>query len=36
MAKKGALSGAIMLQPLEYRIPGDRPIVRPIEAEAGN
>ena len=30
MAKKGALSGAIMLQPLEYRIPGDRPIVRPI------
>ena len=36
MAKKGVLSGAIMLQPLEYRIPGDRPIVRPIEAEAGN
>jgi len=30
MSRKGALTGPIVLQPLEYRIPGDRPTARPI------
>ncbi|HUU93071.1 MAG TPA: flagellar basal body P-ring protein FlgI [Phycisphaerae bacterium] len=30
MSRKGALSGRIVLQPLEYRIAGDRPTARPI------
>jgi len=30
MSRKGALTGPIVLQPLEYRITGDRPTARPI------
>jgi len=30
MSRKGALTGPIVLQPLEYRITGDRPVARPI------
>lgn len=30
MSRKQALSGPILLQPLEYRIPGDRPVARPV------
>jgi len=30
MSRKGALTGPIVLQPLEYRILGDRPVARPI------
>jgi flagellar basal body P-ring protein FlgI len=30
MSRKGALSGPIVLQPLEYRVTGDRPTARPI------
>jgi len=32
MFRKGALTGPIVLQPLEYRILGDRPTARPISA----
>jgi hypothetical protein len=36
MSRKGALTGPIVLQPLEYRVTGDRPIARPIStAEDG-
>ncbi len=30
MSRKGALAGPIVLQPLEYRVPGDRQTARPI------
>ena len=33
LAKKGALGGQIVLEPLEYRVAGDRPIARPISIE---
>jgi len=32
MSRKGALTGPIVLQPLEYRIPSDRETTRPISA----
>ncbi|MGB2829576.1 MAG: hypothetical protein WBD75_04405, partial [Phycisphaerae bacterium] len=33
LARKRALSGTIMLEPLEYQMAGDRPIARPITVE---
>ena len=33
ISKRGSLTGAILLQPLEYRIPGERPVARPIDVE---
>jgi hypothetical protein len=33
IARRGALGGGIVLQPLEYRILGERPVARPIDVE---
>ena len=33
LVKKKALTGQVVLEPLEYRVLGDRPIARPIETE---
>ncbi len=34
IARRGALGGGIVLQPLEYRIPGERPVARPIDVDS--
>jgi len=33
LARKRALSGTIVLEPLEYQMAGDRPVARPITVE---
>jgi hypothetical protein len=33
LSKKGALTGQVVLEPLEFRVVGDRPIARPISIE---
>jgi len=36
MSRKHALSAPVVLQPLGIRVPGDRPVARPINPEEGS